>query len=178
MRNKRDEMEKLKKLISQVPDYPKPGILFYDITTLLKDGDGFRSAVDAVLAPYQKQEVDLVVGIESRGFILGAAVADRLGVGFIPVRKPGKLPSQTFKVSYQLEYGVDGLEMHHDAIKAGERVLVVDDLLATGGTAQATVELLKKGGAHIVGLSFLVELEELNGRLKLSGENVSTVLRY
>ena len=171
-------MEQLKKLIRQVPDYPKPGILFYDITTLLKDRDGFRRAVDVVLAPYQAQAVDLVVGIESRGFILGAAVADRLHVGFIPVRKPGKLPSQTLKVSYQLEYGVDGLEMHHDAIEAGERVLVVDDLLATGGTAQATVELLKQSGAQVVGLSFLIELEELNGRSKLRGENVSTVLRY
>ena len=171
-------MEVLKKLIRHVPDYPKPGILFYDITTLLKDGDGFRQAVDAVVAPYRERHIDLVVGIESRGFILGAAVADRLGVGFIPVRKPGKLPSQTISVSYDLEYGADALEMHHDAVNFGERVLVVDDLLATGGTAQATVGLLKGSGANVVGLSFLIELEVLNGRAKLPGEDVSAVLQY
>lgn len=171
-------MEALKKLIRHVPDYPKPGILFYDITTLLKDGDGFRQAVDAVVAPYRARDIDVVVGIESRGFILGAAVADRLGVGFVPVRKPGKLPSQTVSASYELEYGADALEMHHDAVDSGERVLVVDDLLATGGTAQATVGLLKGSGANVVGLSFLIELEELNGRARLPGEDVSAVLQY
>ena len=171
-------MEALKSLIRHVPDYPKPGILFYDITTLLRDGDGFRQAVDAVVDPYRAVPIDLVVGIESRGFILGAAVADRLGVGFVPVRKPGKLPSQTVSVSYELEYGVDALEMHHDAVAPNKKVLIVDDLLATGGTAEATVSLLKQGGAQVVGLSFLIELEELSGRSKLKGEQVTAVLRY
>ena len=171
-------METLKRLIRHVPDYPKPGILFYDITTLLRDGDGFRQAVDAVVDPYRARSIDAVVGIESRGFILGAAVADRLGVGFIPVRKPGKLPSQTVKATYELEYGVDALEMHDDAVTAGERVLIVDDLLATGGTAQATVWLVRQSGAHVVGLSFLIELTDLDGRSKLDGEDVSAVLRY
>lgn len=171
-------MEALKSLIRHIPDYPKPGILFYDITTLLRDGDGFRQAVDAVVDPYRAVPIDLIVGIESRGFILGAAVADRLGVGFVPVRKPGKLPSQTVSASYELEYGVDALEMHHDAVAPNKKVLIVDDLLATGGTAQATVSLLKQGGAQVVGLSFLIELEELSGRSKLEGEQVTAVLRY
>jgi adenine phosphoribosyltransferase len=171
-------MESLKSLIRHIPDYPKPGILFYDITTLLRDGDGFRQAVDAVVGPYRGVPIDLVVGIESRGFILGAAVADRLGVGFVPVRKPGKLPSRTVSVSYELEYGLDALEMHHDAVAPNKKVLIVDDLLATGGTAQATVSLLKQGGARVVGLSFLIELEELSGRSKLEGEQVTAVLRY
>ena len=171
-------MEALKNLIRHVPDYPKPGILFYDITTLLKDGDGFRQAIDVVVEPYRSAPINLVVGVESRGFILGAAVADRLGVGFVPVRKPGKLPSQTVSVSYELEYGADALEMHHDAVATGERVLIVDDLLATGGTAQATVSLLKQSGAQIVGLSFLIELTELDGRSKLDGEQVSAALQY
>ena len=171
-------MEALKNLIRHVPDYPKPGILFYDITTLLKDGDGFRQAIDVVVEPYRSAPINLVVGVESRGFILGAAVADRLGVGFVPVRKPGKLPSQTVSASYELEYGADVLEMHHDAVATGERVLIVDDLLATGGTAQATVSLLKQSGAQIVGLSFLIELTELDGRSKLDGEQVSAALQY
>ena len=171
-------MEALKSLIRHVPDYPKPGILFYDITTLLKNGDGFRQAVDAVVDPYRTVPIDLVVGIESRGFILGAAAADRLGVGFVPVRKPGKLPSQTVSASYELEYGIDALEMHHDAVSPNKKVLIVDDLLATGGTAQATVSLLKQGGAQVVGLSFLIELEQLNGRSKLEGEQVTAVLQY
>ena len=139
-------MEALKSLIRNVPDYPKPGILFYDITTLLRNGDGFRRAVDAVVDPYRTVPIDFVVGIESRGFILGAAVADRLGVGFIPVRKPGKLPAQTISVSYELEYGVDALEIHHDAVAPDEKVLIVDDLLATGGTAQAAVDALETEG--------------------------------
>ena len=171
-------MEALKSLIRNIPDYPKPGILFYDITTLLRNGDGFRRAVDAVVAPYRTVPIDFVVGIESRGFILGAAVADRLGIGFIPVRKPGKLPGQTISVSYELEYGVDALEIHHDAVASGEKVLIVDDLLATGGTAQAAVSLLKESGAQVVGLAFLIELDELGGRSKLEGEQVSSVLRY
>jgi len=171
-------MEALKSLIRNIPDYPKPGILFYDITTLLRNGDGFRRAVDAVVAPYRTVPIDFVVGIESRGFILGAAVADRLGIGFIPVRKPGKLPGQTISVSYELEYGVDALEIHHDAVASGEKVLIVDDLLATGGTAQAAVSLLKESEAQVVGLAFLIELDELGGRSKLEGEQVSSVLRY
>lgn len=171
-------VEALKNLIRHVPDYPKPGILFFDITTLLKDGDGFRQAVSAVVDPYRGEPIDLVVGIESRGFILGAAVADRLGVGFVPVRKPGKLPSQTVSASYELEYGADALEMHHDAVASHEKVLIVDDLLATGGTAQATVSLLKHSGCEVVGLSFLIELEELNGRSRLEGERVTAALRY
>ncbi len=171
-------METLKRLIRHVPDYPKPGILFYDITTLLKDGDGFRRAVDAVVEPYRERPIDAIVGIESRGFILGAAVADRLGVGFIPVRKPGKLPSQTVSASYELEYGVDSLEIHDDAVASGERILIVDDLLATGGTARATVGLVKQSGARVVGLSFLIELTDLDGRSKLDGEEVTSVLCY
>jgi len=171
-------METLKRLIRHVPDYPKPGILFYDITTLLKDGDGFRRAVDAVVEPYRERPIDAIVGIESRGFILGAAVADRLGVGFVPVRKPGKLPSQTVSASYELEYGVDSLEIHDDAVASGERILIVDDLLATGGTARATVGLVKQSGARVVGLSFLIELPDLDGRSKLDGEEVRSVLCY
>ena len=171
-------MEALKNLIRHVPDYPKPGILFYDITTLLKDGDGFRQAINVVVEPYRSAPINLVVGVESRGFILGAAVADRLGVGFVPVRKPGKLPSQTVSASYELEYGADALEMHHDAVATDEKVLIVDDLLATGGTAQATVSLLRQSGAQIVGLSFLIELTELDGRSKLEGEQVSAALQY
>ena len=171
-------METLKRLIRHVPDYPKPGILFYDITTLLKDGDGFRRAVDAVVEPYRERPIDAIVGIESRGFILGAAVADRLGVGFIPVRKPGKLPSQTVSASYELEYGVDSLEIHDDAVASGDRILIVDDLLATGGTARATVGLVKQSGARVVGLSFLIELTDLDGRSKLDGEEVTSVLCY
>ena len=171
-------METLKRLIRHVPDYPKPGILFYDITTLLRDGNGFKQAIDAVVEPYRERSVDAVVGVESRGFILGAAVADRLRVGFIPVRKPGKLPSQTVSESYELEYGVDALEIHDDAIASGERILIVDDLLATGGTARATVALVKQSGAQVVGLSFLIELVDLDGRSKLQGEEVSAVLRY
>ena len=171
-------MEALKNLIRHVPDYPKPGILFYDITTLLKDGAGFRQAIDVVVEPYRSVPINLVVGVESRGFILGAAVADRLGVGFVPVRKPGKLPSQTVSASYELEYGADALEMHHDAVATDEKVLIVDDLLATGGTAQATVSLLRQSSAQIVGLSFLIELTDLDGRSKLEGEQVSAALQY
>lgn len=171
-------MDALKKLIRHVPDYPKPGILFYDITTLLRDATGFRQAVDSVAEPFQSANLDLVVGIESRGFIFGAAVADRLGVGFVPVRKPGKLPAETVSASYELEYGVDTLEMHQDAITRGQRVLIVDDLLATGGTARATTGLVRQSGAVVVGLAFLIELEELNGRAKLQGEQIFATLRY
>jgi len=171
-------MDQLKAKIRNIPDFPKPGILFFDITTLLRDAEGFRQAIDALATPFQGKNIDAVVGMESRGFIFGAAVADRLGVGFIPVRKPGKLPSKTVKATYDLEYGTDSLEMHVDAVEKGTRVLVVDDLLATGGTAKATVSLLRGQGADVVGVSFLIELVDLGGRAKLTGEQVSAVLQY
>ena len=171
-------MDALKKLIREVPDFPKPGILFYDITTLLRDGDGFQQAIECLVEPYKDRPLDVVVGVESRGFILGAAVADRLNLGFVPVRKPGKLPWQTVSASYDLEYGTDALEMHHDAVEDGQRVLIVDDLLATGGTAQATVDLIKRSGAQVTGLSFLIELEALNGRSRLDGEDIFVAMRY
>jgi adenine phosphoribosyltransferase len=168
----------LKAKIRHVPDFPKPGILFYDITTLLRDRDGFRQAVDALAEPYTGKNIDLVVGIESRGFILGSAVADRLHAGFVPVRKVGKLPAKTVRVSYDLEYGSDSLEMHHDAITPGSRVLIVDDLLATGGTACATVNLVKGLGGQVVSVAFLIELTFLNGRSKLANEPLHVVLQY
>jgi adenine phosphoribosyltransferase len=171
-------MDTLKTRIRHVPDFPKPGILFYDITTLLRDPEGFQIAVGALAAPFADAGIDLVVGIESRGFILGAAVADRLKAGFVPVRKVGKLPSTTVRVSYDLEYGSDSLEMHSDAIGAGHRVLIVDDLLATGGTARATVGLVKQLGGTVHSVACLIELEELAGRTKLEGENVFAVLTY
>lgn len=171
-------MQALKERIRHVPDFPKPGILFYDITTLLKDGDGFRMAVDAMAAPYRDAGVDVVVGIESRGFIFGSAVADRLKTGFAPVRKPGKLPSKTRRASYSLEYGTDSLEIHDDAVKPGQRVLVVDDLLATGGTASAATSLVRGLKGDVVGLQFLIELVGLNGREKLKSEKVGAVLQY
>jgi adenine phosphoribosyltransferase len=170
--------EALKSRIRHVPDFPKPGILFYDVTTLLRDRDGFRTALDQIATPYVGGDIELVVGIESRGFILGSAVADRLGAGFVPVRKLGKLPAETVRASYALEYGTDSLEMHRDAIGAGQRVLIVDDLLATGGTAGATVELVKQLGGDVVGLAFLIELAALNGRQRLTGESVHVVLTY
>ena len=171
-------MNALKEKIRHIPDFPKPGILFYDVTTLLRDPDGFRLAIDALSEPYGGAGISLVVGIESRGFILGAAVADRLGAGFIPVRKLGKLPSTTIRATYDLEYGSDSLEMHNDAIDAGQRVLIVDDLLATGGTARATVDLVRQGGGDVAGIAFLIELVGLNGRKKLEGENLHVVLQY
>jgi len=171
-------MNELKAHIRHVPDFPKAGILFYDITTLLRDADGFRTAIDAVAAPFAASRVDVVVGIESRGFIFGAAVADRIGAGFAPVRKPGKLPSRTVRASYSLEYGSDALEMHDDAIARGQRVLIVDDLLATGGTARATADLVKQLGGDLQGLAFLIELVALNGRERLDGESIHTVLKF
>jgi len=168
----------LKARIRHVPDFPKPGILFYDVTTLLRDGAGFGQALDLLIAPYAASEIDLVVGIESRGFILGSAVADRLGAGFVPVRKLGKLPAETVRASYALEYGTDSLEMHRDAVVPGQRVLIVDDLLATGGTAHATVQLVKGLGGTIVGVCFLIELAALDGRARLAGEPVHVVLTY
>jgi adenine phosphoribosyltransferase len=171
-------MQALKQRIRHVPDFPKPGILFYDVTTLLKDRQGFRMAVDAMAAPHLAGSVDLVVGIESRGFIFGSAVADRLAAGFAPVRKPGKLPSKIRRASYALEYGTDSLEIHDDAVIQHQRVLVVDDLLATGGTAAATVGLVRALGGEIVGLQFLIELVGLKGRDKLKDEKVRAVLQY
>jgi adenine phosphoribosyltransferase len=171
-------MEDLKKRIRHVPDFPKPGILFYDVTTLIGDRDGFALAVEAMSASYKPGSIDLIVGIESRGFIFGAAMADRLRVGFAPVRKPGKLPAKTRSASYSLEYGTDSLEIHEDAARKGQRVLVVDDLLATGGTAAATVGLIRGLGADVVGVQFLIELVGLEGRKKLPGEIVHAVLQY
>jgi adenine phosphoribosyltransferase len=168
----------LKSKIRHVPDFPKPGILFYDVTTLLREPEGFRAAIDQVVAPFSARGITLVVGIESRGFILGAAVADRLGAGFVPVRKLGKLPSVRIRATYDLEYGTDSLEMHQDAIDRGQRVLIVDDLLATGGTARATVDLVKQIGGVVEGLAFLIELTALNGRAKLPGEQIHAVLQY
>jgi adenine phosphoribosyltransferase len=171
-------MEALKQKIRHVPDFPKPGILFYDITTLLRDPDGFRTVLDSLIAPYRDQPFDLVAGIESRGFILGAAIADRLEAGFVPVRKLGKLPSKTARATYDLEYGSDSLEMHVDAVGKGQRVLIVDDLLATGGTASATVDLIRQLGGEIGGVAFLIELTALNGRARLAGQPVHAVLQY
>jgi adenine phosphoribosyltransferase len=173
-----DRTEALKKQIRHVPDFPKPGILFYDVTTLMQDPDGFQMAVDAMAALHRGKGVEMVVGIESRGFIFGAAVADRLKTGFAPVRKPGKLPSTTRSASYALEYGTDTLEIHDDAVGKGQRVLIVDDLLATGGTAAATVGLVRGLGADVIGVQFLIELAGLGGRAKLAGENISAVLSY
>ncbi len=171
-------MDHLKAKIRHVPDFPKKGILFYDISTLLSDARSFRDAVDALAAPYMGEDIDQVVGIESRGFILGAAVANALGSGFIPVRKPGKLPGLTHQESYSLEYGSHALEIHQDACTKDHRILIVDDVLATGGTARATVDLVRRVGGQIVGAAFLIELDFLNGRSKLAGEPVYSVLRY
>jgi adenine phosphoribosyltransferase len=168
----------LKSLIRSVPDFPKPGILFYDITTLLRDPAGYRATIDQLAAPYEGQKVDAVIGIESRGFILGASVATRLGAGFIPIRKPGKLPSAALKEAYDLEYGKDALEIHSDAVTPGQRILIVDDVLATGGTAAAAVSLVRQLQGSLVGLAFLIELGFLNGRTKLPGQDVHSVLQY
>ena len=170
--------ERLRELIRDIPDFPKPGILFRDITTLLRDGTALRESVDALCAPWRETGPDLVVGIESRGFLLGAPVADRLGVGFVPLRKPGKLPARTISEEYALEYGTDRIEMHADALEPGQRVLLVDDLLATGGTAAASAALLRRAGAEILAASFLVELTELRGRDKLTGLPVLSVVTY
>ena len=171
-------MDALKAKIRHVPDFPKAGILFYDVTTLLRDAEGFKIAIDSITTPYVGRDIDAVVGIESRGFILGAAVADRLGAGFVPVRKLGKLPSKTIRATYDLEYGTDSLEMHRDAIEPGQRILIVDDLLATGGTASATIRLVKELGGAVEGVAFLIELIALGGRNKLPGESIHVVLQY
>lgn len=171
-------MDELKKLIRAIPDYPKPGILFYDLTTLLKDQRGFHTLVDRLCEPYANQHVDIVVGVEARGFIFAPALAYRLGAGFVPVRKPKKLPAKTLQASYQLEYGTDTLEIHEDAIKPGQHVLISDDLLATGGTASATVQLVRRLGGEVKGLAFAVELCFLNGRAKLPGLEVLSLIQY
>ena len=171
-------MEHLKAKIRQVPDFPKPGILYYDITTLLRDPVGLREVLDGLTEPFRDQQIDPVVGIESRGFILGAAVADRLRAGFVPARKPGKLPAGTIQQSYDLEYGSDALEIHQDAIEQGQRVLIVDDLLATGGTARAALDLVRKTGGEIAGMAFLVELQFLGGRARLGDVPLFVALRY
>jgi adenine phosphoribosyltransferase len=169
---------RLKKLIREVPDFPKKGILFYDITTLLKDRLGFARLIDALSEHYIGKEIDLILGMEARGFIFGPALAYRLNAGFVPVRKPGKLPAETLKISYELEYGSNALEVHKDAIQKGQRILIVDDLLATGGTAVATAELARGLGAQIAGLGFVVELDFLKGREKLTGYDVFSLLHY
>src|ERR1700681_338141 len=156
--------ESLKELVRTVPDFPKPGILFYDITTLLQDSSGFAQLIDALAAYYIGKDIDLVLGIEARGFIFGPALAYRLNAGFVPVRKPKKLPAKTARVTYELEYGTDALEIHVDAIEPGQRVVIVDDLLATGGTMEATIKLSRQLGADIAGLAFAVELDFLKGR--------------
>ena len=171
-------MEHLKAKIRHVPDFPKAGILFYDITTLLQDPAGLHEAIDGLARPFTNQGIELVVGIESRGFIFGAAVADRIGAGFSPVRKLGTLPSTRVRQTYDLEYGTDSLEMHDDAVRKGQQVLIVDDLLATGGTARAATDLVKQLGGHVQALAFLIELAALNGRAKLAGETVHAVLKY
>ncbi len=172
------QCDALKKMIREVPDFPKPGILFYDITTLLKDKRGFAMLIDALTSYYILNEIDLVLGIEARGFIFGPALAYRLNAGFVPVRKPKKLPAETARWTYELEYGSDTLEVHKDAIRPGQRVIIVDDLLATGGTAQATVQLAKSLGAEICGLGFVIELDFLKGREKLKGYDVLSLLHY
>ena len=170
--------EPLKSLVRTVPDFPKPGILFYDITTLLKDKGGFAMLIDALAAHYLDKEIDLVLAIEARGFIFGPALAYRLNAGFVPVRKPKKLPAKTARVTYDLEYGTDALEIHLDAIEPGQRVVIVDDLLATGGTMEATVKLVRQLGGDIAGLAFAVELDFLKGRERFDGLDVFSLLHY
>lgn len=171
-------MNELKKLIREVPDFPKPGINFYDITTLLKDAEGLETAIDAMTEQCRGMEIDTIIGIESRGFIFAAPLAYQLGTGFVPVRKPKKLPAEIASVSYALEYGEDSLEIHKDAVGEGHRVLIVDDLLATGGTAKAVCDLVEGLNGKVAGLHFLVELTFLNGRGKLDGHDVKSLIQY
>src|SRR5579863_982009 len=171
-------MDDLKKLIREIPDYPKPGILFYDLTTLLKDKNGFRKLVDKLCDHYIDRKIDVVVGVEARGFIFAPALAYRLGAGFVPVRKPKKLPAKTAAISYALEYGTDTLEIHEDAIKKGNRVIICDDLLATGGTAAATAKLIQQLGGSVEGAAFAVELTFLKGRSKLPNLDVFSLIQY
>jgi adenine phosphoribosyltransferase len=171
-------MNDLKKLIREVPDFPKPGILFYDITTLLKEASGLIAVIDGLKSHYAAAQADLVLGIEARGFIFAPALAYALGAGFVPVRKPKKLPAACVSVTYDLEYGTDCLQMHKDAVKEGSRVLIVDDLLATGGTAAAAARMVREAGGTVVGLGFVVELTFLNGRSRLPGYEVFSLLQY
>ena len=170
--------EDLRAKIREIPDFPKPGILFYDITTLLKDAAAYRESIDLMLEPYRGEQIDLVVGMESRGFIFSAPMAYQLDAGLIPVRKLGKLPAETITVEYALEYGSNTLEIHRDAISAGDKVLIVDDLLATGGTVKGTIELVERLKGEVVGMAFLVELEFLKGRDRLEGRRVTSVIQY
>ena len=171
-------MDDLKQLIREIPDHPKPGILYYDLTTLLQDKKGFHALVDKLCDHYASKPVDIVAGIEARGFIFAPALAYRLGAGFVPVRKPKKLPWRTASVTYELEYGTDQLEIHQDAVTKGQRVLLCDDLLATGGTAAAAIQLVRQLGGEIVGAAFAVELNFLQGRKKLPGVDVFSLLKY
>ena len=171
-------MDDLKKLIREIPDYPKPGILFYDITTLLRDQRGFHTLVDRLCEHYDGKKVDVVAGIEARGFIFALALAYRLGAGFVPVRKPKKLPWKTASVTYQLEYGSDQLQIHEDGVRRGQSVLICDDLLATGGTAAAAVNLVRQLGGDVIGAAFALELNFLHGRAKLPGVDVFSLLKY
>jgi adenine phosphoribosyltransferase len=170
--------EALRAKIREVPDFPKPGILFYDITTLLKDAAAYHEAIQLMLDPHREEQIDIVVGMESRGFIFSAPMAYELNVGLVPVRKLGKLPAETVSVEYALEYGSNTLEIHRDAIEAGQRVLIVDDLLATGGTVRGTIELVERLKGQVVGLAFLVELDFLKGRERLEGRRVTSVVSY
>jgi adenine phosphoribosyltransferase len=170
--------EELRERIREIPDFPKPGILFYDITTLLKDPVSYKESIDLMLEPYKDERVDIVVGMESRGFIFSAPMAYQLGAGLVPVRKLGKLPAETITVEYALEYGSNTLEIHRDAIGAGQKVLIVDDLLATGGTVKGTIELVERLKGEVVGLAFLVELDFLKGRDRLDGRRVTSVIKY
>lgn len=171
-------MDNLKKLIRTVPDFPKPGIQFYDITTLLKDPYGLRTTIDRLVELIDDPNIDTVIGIEARGFIFAPALAYRLKAGFVPVRKPRKLPAETESISYDLEYGTDTLEIHKDAIGSGHRVLIADDLLATGGTARAVASLIERLGGEVAGIAFVVELNFLKGRERLGGYKVSSLLQY
>lgn len=165
-------MDNLKALIRTIPDYPKPGIMFRDVTTLFRDPEGFELAIIAMARPFRTKHIDAVAGIEARGFILGGAIADRLGCGFIPIRKQGKLPGKTIGQDYTLEYGVDAIEIHEDAIESGQRILIVDDLIATGGTAEAAIKLVRQTGGEIVGAAFVIDLPEIGGKAKLEAHGV------
>ena len=171
-------MTHLKDLIREVPDFPKPGIRFYDITTLLKDPAGLRAVIDILGERFTGQRIDRVVGIEARGFIFAPAVAYALNAGFVPIRKPGRLPAATEKIEYSLEYGSDGVEIHRDSISPGQNVLIVDDVLATGGTAAAAVALVERLGGHLAGLGFVIELDALKGREKVAGRRIEALLHY
>ncbi|HUL04095.1 MAG TPA: adenine phosphoribosyltransferase [Gemmatimonadales bacterium] len=173
-----DQIREIRRCIRDIPDFPKPGVVFKDITPLLLDPPRFQAAVDLMAAPFRQEAVSRVISIESRGFLLGAPIALSLGAGLVPIRKPGKLPAATGRVEYSLEYGTDALEMHRDAVGSGDRVLIVDDVLATGGTAEAAAKLVAAHGARVAGYAFLIELDFLQGRRRLQGERVEALLHY